>query len=127
MAPGQDMMKNLFTSPLWDAARAVEATTLSLMTGEKAAALSRAMGELTYVGREVYKEENWQKLIIEMLSMDLWVKKGAGQQLTEEVLETSRTAAHHRDATVTTDVQREVVVLRCYSVSWTRSGGVFHG
>ena len=84
------MMKNLFTSPLWDAARAVEATTLSLMTGEKAAALSRAMGELTYVGREVYKEENWQKLIIEMLSMDLWVKKGAGQQLTEEVLETSR-------------------------------------
>ena len=74
------MMKNLFTSPLWDAARAVEATTLSLMTGEKAAALSRAMGELTYVGREVYKEENWQKLIIEMLSMDLWVKKGAGQQ-----------------------------------------------
>ena len=145
-----------FTSPLWDAARAVEATTLSLMTGEKAAALSRAMGELTYVGREVYKEVNWQKLIIEMLSMDLWVKKGAGQQLTEEVLETSRTAAHHRDAqygpvgqegcraaeevletsrtaahhrdaTVTTDVQREVVVLRCYSVSWTRSGGVFHG
>jgi len=67
------------------------------------------------------------RVVVLMLSMDLWVKKGAGQQLTEEVLETSRTAAHHRDATVTTDVQREVVVLRCYSVSWTRSGGVFHG
>ena len=57
-------MKDLFTSPLWDAARAVEATTLSLMTGEKAAALSRNMGELTHVGREVYKEVNWQKYII---------------------------------------------------------------
>ena len=58
------MMMNLFTSPLWDVARAVEATTLSLMTGEKAAALSKAMGELTHVGREVYKAVNWQKYII---------------------------------------------------------------
>jgi len=58
------MMMNRFTSPLWDAVKAVEVTTLSLMTGEKAAALSSAMGELTHVGREVYKEVSWLQYII---------------------------------------------------------------
>ena len=47
-----------------DAIRAVENTTPSLMSGEKAATLSSAMGELTYVGRGVYREQNRKVIII---------------------------------------------------------------
>ena len=106
-----------FTSPLWDAARAVEATTLSLMTGEKAAALSRNMGELTHVGREVYKEVNWHredKSQGEGGGADAQYgpvgQEGCRAAVTEEVLETSRMKVTYLGGhdTVESDVQREV-------------------
>ena len=48
----------LFVDRKEDAIRAVETATLSLMTGEKAATLSSAMGELTHVGRGIYEVVN---------------------------------------------------------------------
>ena len=58
-----------------DAYRAVEIAMLSLITGVKAATLSRAMGELTDVGREVYKVVNgWNYFIVEIPTLMTGVK-----------------------------------------------------
>merc|ERR1711892_1165424 len=67
--------KYLFMNYQLDADRAVETATLSLMTGVKAATLSRAMGELTHVGRGVYKVVNgWNYIIVEITNLMTGVK-----------------------------------------------------
>jgi len=71
----KQMKKYLFMNYQLDAVRAVETATLSLITGVKAATLSRAMGELMHVGRGVYKEVNgWKYIIAEITSLMTGVK-----------------------------------------------------
>merc|ERR1719186_771994 len=71
----KQMKKYLFMNYQLDAVRAVETATLSLITGVKAATLSRAMGELMHVGRGVYKEVNgWKYIIVEITNLMTGVK-----------------------------------------------------
>ena len=71
----KQMKKYQFMNYQLDAVRAVEIATLSLITGVKAATLSRAMGELMHVGRGVYKEVNgWNYIIVEITTLMTGVK-----------------------------------------------------